>query len=864
MPSNNRYLVVHGHFYQPPRENPWIESVEVQDSAAPYHDWNARITAECYARNGASRVVDQQNQILAIVNNYAQMSFNFGPTLLSWLQEHAELTYQSILEADKHSAARFSGHGSAMAQVYNHIILPLASRRDKELQVLWGIADFEHRFARKPEGMWLAETAVDTESLEVLAENGIRFTVLAPIQCAAVRALPSALPNVTFRAEQPGDPWVSTSHATVDTRRPYQVNLPSGRSIAVFFYDGPRSRAIAFEHLLDSGVAFAQRLAGGFSAAIPDEPELVHVATDGESYGHHHRYGEMALSYALQFTEEQNLATLTNYAEFLALFPPTWEAAIAENTSWSCAHGIERWRSDCGCNGGKAGWNQRWRAPLRAAFDAVRDGLAPLAQAFGTRLFKSWPGACDRYIHVVLCRDSTAAFLQAEQSHPLSPSEQIQALKLLELLRHTQLMYTSCGWFFDDIAGIETVQIIAYATRALELASSIFPPEATQNHDTPENDGAASIRHAFLAHLGQAISNVPAAGPRAQASGAYGSGADIYYTQVCPLKVGLEQVAVHFAVSSVFRTYPEHARVFAFAVENEGQQVVNSGRGRLVSGRATVRSTLTHEQEQIVYAVLHFGDQNIAAGVKRTHRGHRDTYLAFIDKIHTCMLSADFPSVIRLFDQEFDGKTYTIRSLFTDEQRRVIQLILDKTIAEAEQSLIRIYEDHASLLHFLSHAGVPPPTAPAHAANFSINLTLRRALETDPVDLAVVRGTLAAATQDAVSLDQADLSYTADQRMRAAMLALAATPADRTALDNALALAEALRLLPFPADLWQAQNLWHQIAHTGATTRAIASTAGHFAPPSSSEALETFRKLGLTLNLSTELVNSMAALKADQ
>jgi alpha-amylase/alpha-mannosidase (GH57 family) len=850
MNSTNRYLVVHGHFYQPPRENPWIESVEVQDSAAPYHDWNARITAECYARNGASRVVNQQNQILRIVNNYAQMSFNFGPTLLSWLQEHAELTYSSILEADRLSAERFSGHGSAMAQVYNHIILPLASRRDKELQVIWGIADFEHRFGRKPEGMWLAETAVDTESLEILAEYGILFTVLAPSQCAAVRPLPTAPHPVTFRAQQEGEPWISTSQATVDTRHPYRVNLPSGRSIAIFFYDGPRSRAIAFEHLLNSGEGFAQRMAGGFSAATPEQPELVHVATDGESYGHHHRYGEMALSYALQFTEEQNLATITNYGEFLAMFPPEWEATICEDTSWSCAHGIERWRSNCGCNGGRQGWNQLWRAPLRAALDVVRDGIEPLAADLGSRLFKDWTGACNRYIRVVLDRSKAAAFLKAEQSHVLSKSEQVSALELLEMVRHGQLMYTSCGWFFDDISGIETVQIIAYATRTLELASTLF---ATSQPDTnkPEtgqpDTGPSAIRHAFLAYLGQAQSNVAS----------QGSGADIYYTQVCPLKVGLEQVAVHFAVSSVFQTYPEHAQLFAFSVENEEQEVVNSGRGRLVSGRATLSSTLTHEREQIVYAVLHFGDQNIAAGVKRTHRGHRDSYLKFLEQVREAMLSADFPSVIRLFDREFDGKTYTIRSLFTDEQRRVMQLILDKTIGEAEQSLMRLYEDHASLLHFLSHAGVPRPSALALAANFAINFMLRRALEQDPADLAQVRAALARATQDDVSLEQQELSFLADQRMRTVMLRLLAEPADRTALDHALALAEALQLLPFPADLWQAQNIWYQIAETQAHA-SVPDPAAML----TAEAISSFQNLGITLGISSHLVSELHVARA--
>ncbi|HEY0785095.1 MAG TPA: glycoside hydrolase, partial [Acidobacteriaceae bacterium] len=344
-----RYLCIHGHFYQPPRENPWLETVETQDSAAPYHDWNERITAECYAANGSSRILNEQGQIVRILNNYARISFNFGPTLLSWMQAQAPRAYRSILDADKDSSKRFRGHGSALAQVYNHLIMPLASERDKRTQIVWGLADFEHRFGRRPEGMWLAETAVDTPTLELLAEYGILYTILAPHQCAAVRPLaPPAEPDA---------PWHPTPDASVDTRQPYLVRLPSGRTLSLFFYDGPRSRAIAFERLLDSGEGFARRMTAGFAHSgddlAPARPQLVHVATDGESYGHHHRYGEMALSYALKFTEENDLATLTNYGEFLELSPPGWEARIVEDTSWSCAHGIERWRADCGCNGGK-------------------------------------------------------------------------------------------------------------------------------------------------------------------------------------------------------------------------------------------------------------------------------------------------------------------------------------------------------------------------------------------------------------------------------------------------------------------------------------------------------------------------------
>ena len=453
--ANKRYVCVHGHFYQPPRENPWLETVELQESAAPYHDWNERITSECYAPNGASRITNTENEIIRIMNNYARVSFNFGPTLLSWLEEKAQRTYRMILDADVASAERYSGHGSAMAQVYNHIIMPLANERDARTQIRWGITDFEHRFARKPEGMWLAETAASTRVLELMAEEGIKFTVLAPHQCRHIRRMvePDAAVKATSatgaKAEAAEMPWIETPNSTVNTTRPYRVPLKNGLSIAVFFYDGPTSRAIAFEGLLNRGETFAQRLLN----ALPSEPAdgepamLSHVATDGESYGHHHKHGEMALSYAMHWIEQGGRAQLINYGEFLERFPPRWEAEIVDDTSWSCAHGVERWRSDCGCNGGKPGWNQAWRGPLRAALDLLRDRTAPLAETLARDLLKDLWAARDAYVRVILDRSPSSEdrFLEQHATRTLSQDERTTVWELMELQRHAQLMYTSCG-----------------------------------------------------------------------------------------------------------------------------------------------------------------------------------------------------------------------------------------------------------------------------------------------------------------------------------------------------------------------------------------------------------------------------------
>jgi alpha-amylase/alpha-mannosidase (GH57 family) len=466
MPASKRYVCIHGHFYQPPRENPWLETVETQDTAAPYHDWNERICAECYAPNGAARIVNNKNQIQRIVNNYARTSFNFGPTLLSWLNENAPRTYRMVLDGERRSRKSYGGHSSAMAQVYNHIILPLASPRDRVTQIRWGIADYEHHYGAPPEGMWLAETAADTESLELLAQHGIKFTLLAPHQCKRIRPLKDAAD------------WTETPDATVDTMRPYLVRFASGASIAVFFYNGPISRAIAFEGLLNSGESLAARLKSGFKDN--SQPQLVHVATDGESYGHHHKYGEMALAYALRLLEADKTVKLANYGSYLEQFPPEFEAEIIDNTSWSCQHGVERWRSDCGCNGGKAGFNQLWRAPLRQALDELRDAVAPLTEQEGGKFFKDVWAARDGYIEVILDRgaESLERFFSAHESHTLTELERVRARQLMEMQRHAQLMYTSCGWFFDDIAGIETVQVIAYAARVLQLAQELFGQQA--------------------------------------------------------------------------------------------------------------------------------------------------------------------------------------------------------------------------------------------------------------------------------------------------------------------------------------------------------------------------------------------------
>ena len=523
-----RFVCIHGHFYQPPRENAWLETVELQDSAYPYHDWNQRVTAECYAPNGASRILDERGMIRDIINNYASMSFNFGPTLLTWLEERAPETYQSVLEADRLSLERF-GHGSALAQAYNHLIMPLATARDKRTQIKWGIRDFERRFGRAPEGMWLPETAVDLETLDIMAEEGVAFSILAPSQAGRIR----------LRAQNDA-PWRDVTGARIDPSQAYLQRLPSGRDITLFFYDGPISQAIAFEGLLRRGEDFKERLLGAFDDRR-DWAQLAHIATDGETYGHHHRHGEMALSFALERIAEDPDVELTDYAAYLANHPPQIEVEIIESTSWSCVHGVERWRSDCGCNSGShSEWNQAWRGPLREALDHLRDKVEPLYTAGAAELLRDPWAARDDYIEVILDRSSQSrdTFFARHALRPLTAGEQQRALGLLEVQRHAMLMYTSCGWFFDDLSGIETVQVMQYAGRALQLANEFLP--------------ADDLEEEFLRDLAEAHSNLLE----------QGSGRDIFERQVRPAALDLLKVSAHYAISSLFEEEGAHTPLY--------------------------------------------------------------------------------------------------------------------------------------------------------------------------------------------------------------------------------------------------------------------------------------------------------------
>lgn len=802
-----RHLCIHGHFYQPPRENPWLETVEVQESAYPFHDWNERVTSECYAPNASSRLLDDEGWIIGIVSNYARISYNFGPTLLAWLERARPDVYQAILAADAASRQRFAGHGSAIAQAYSHAILPLCNERDKLTQVRWGLADFRHRYGRDAAGMWLPETAADTASLEILAAEGVAYTILAPHQAEAVRP-------------EGETEWRDVGGARVDPRRPYLVRLPSGRSITVFFYDGPVSQAVAFEHLLSNGDKFKARLMGPFGDE--DDGQLVHIATDGETYGHHHRHGEMALSYALREIEADPDVVLTNYGEYLAKHPATWEARIIDGTSWSCAHGIERWRSDCGCStGGHPSWNQQWRAPLREALDWLRDELAVLYEEHASPLLPNPWEARDAYVQVVLDRSPKAleAFMAKYGRGKMTDAEQTRALELLELQRHAVLMYTSCGWFFDELSGIETIQILRYAGRAIQLAQDLTD---------------SGVEHGFMERLSRARSNVPD----------NGDGADLYERLVAPAAIDLNALVAHYAVSSLFSDYEERTRVHAFLVDQLAFDVRRLGRNKIAVGKVKVTSEVTREKRVLSFGIIHLGDHNLSGGV-REFQGD-DDYEVMCDEVLGAFGRADMPEALRLLDKHFLELTYSLRSLFRDEQGRVLDQIVGTAMQDAEGLSGRLYEAHSPLLRYLATLDFPMPEPLRRLADFVLNTTLRRELLRHQLDPRRIRTLLDEADGVGTDLDRVGMAFALQRALEGAIEQWSGQPDQLGRLRRLRAAAEMARSLPFDVDLAKVQNEYWDLLEKHFPRFAEQADRGD---PIAVEWRENFRQLGAALRV---------------
>ena len=678
-------LIIHGHFYQPPRENPWTDTIEQQPTARPFHNWNERIHRECYRPNAYARIIDNRGRVERMVNNYANISFNFGPTLISWLEEQHPETYARIIEADRLSVRRHRGHGNAIAQGYHHAILPLCNERDRLTEIRWGLYDFRTRFGRDAEALWLPETAANDATLGALIDEGLRYVILSPHQAERVRPIGTEV-------------WTSVIDGNIDPRIPYRYSHPdgSGRSLAIFFYDGHVAKAIAFDGVLASSHVLLERI----ERAVGDHGPLVNVATDGESYGHHFMFGDRCLAYALEIGARERGFEVTNYGAFLAAHEPEFEAEIkqgpdGEGTAWSCAHGVGRWTRDCSCHAGaREGWHQRWRTPLRAALNFLRDEAARHFETLGGELFRDPWATRDAYIELLVdAKADRARFLARQAGRSLRADEQVRALTLLELQRSALTMFTSCGWFFNDISGIETVQDLKYAGRVLDFMGELRlkPPRA-----------------AFLELLAEAESNVPE----------FGNGADIYRRLVDSARVTMPHVAASLAIASLVDQPDEQDVLAGYAFKRVNLQQQRHGRLALATARLDLESIATGKQQSYAAAAMHFGDVDFYCALREF--SNEDEFEAATDKLWLHFRTASLPSLLRLMQEEFGPRDYGLDHLLPEGRKRIYEIVFGQMVARFTEEYERLYEENRRNIEMLQEAGFELPTELRAAAEFTI------------------------------------------------------------------------------------------------------------------------------------------------
>lgn len=748
------YVTVHGHFYQPPRENPYLDAIEHQPSAAPFHNWNERIHWECYRPNAFARVLNDKGEILGIVNNYEYMSFNIGPTLMSWLEHHDKSVYQRILEADAKSCEKFNGHGNAIAQIYNHIIMPLANERDKYTQIRWGKADFKSRFNRDPEGIWLAETAIDYATLKVLISENIRFIILAPSQAQRCRSFPTD--------HDPQPPWHEVGGSQIDPTRPYRCylkptlentssplsvtkttpleNIEELPYIDIFFYDGPISRDMGFSDVIYS----SSHLAGRVGAAVRGDhrlSQLISVATDGETFGHHKKGTEKTLAYAFTREFPHHGWTVTNFAHYLSLNPPTWEVELKPVTAWSCAHGVDRWQNDCGCGGEGGVWHQKWRQPLRSALNWLRDQLIEVYEEYGRKLFRDPWLARDEYIQVL--RDRSTAninrFLTCHQTRKLTPTEQVDALRLLEMQRHALFMFTSCGWFFEELSRPEGTQILRYAGRALELAGEV---------------AGVQLEKSFLKRLAIAPSNVEH----------FQHGAEVYRQMVLTSQIGFKQVAAHYAITSLFNNHNKAStslnlnaistsllgdtapgrsekletyqkRVYCYTANELDYQMQRMGALTMAVGHLKLVSEITWESEDLVFAVLHLGGWDFHCCIQQ-FTGRRD-YTDLKEKLFASLQQASAVPCILAMTKIFGDEAFSLQNLFAEERHRIMKLLSEETLNRLDQLYTQTYRENYGVIMAFHRDGLTVPQELQVAAEIALGcrcMNTLRSLEQDITD----------------------------------------------------------------------------------------------------------------------------------
>ncbi|MFT4578304.1 MAG: alpha-amylase/alpha-mannosidase (GH57 family) [Nitrospinales bacterium] len=753
-----KFICLHAHFYQPPRENPWTQEIEIQESAAPYKNWNKKITEECYAPNAKARILGDDLRIKKIVNNYSRMSFNFGPTLLSWLESKSPETYQAILEADQESQKLFGGQGSALAQPYNHMIMPLANSRDKLTQIRWGIEDFKCRFKREPVGMWLPEAAVDIETLGLLADEGIRFTLLAPSQAKQIRS-------------ETNSNWVSVDENSLDTTRPYKLQLPSGLPFSIFFYDKNVSHQLAFENLLSNGDKFLNNLTSKFSTDT-DKVELVHAATDGETYGHHHKFGDMTLAYVLDRVLRHDSYSLTNYAQFLENHASTWEVEILEDTSWSCAHGVERWRSNCGCHtGGKEGWSQAWRKPLRNSLDDLRDQFEGEFEKSLKPLLKDPWAARNDYIHLLQPDKDFEEFFIKHGNTAIEEKDKVNILKWLEIQRHTMLMYTSCGWFFNDISGIETEQILRYASFALELYSQL---------------DYANLESHFLIILRDAKSNIPK----------WKDGEFVYEKMVGATRVSVEQIFSCGLFSHLLSKSVEIVPVGTHTVIVGSVNIVSKENSELISGAGEVSSKTVLETIPLEFYSIHDGDGEFKNFIFPAGNGDADVLSLF--------QSQGYQDTLELLIEKYGAPVYPKRNIFHSHFDKLASELGQSFWLENDELRNKLTESRKSLA--LLHNKLDTPL-PLNALSLSKVFLLEQWMEIlNSAKPSIDQIGRMLKFADGIPMDSLEFSAVYEDKMRQLIVEIKRSPHMFEALDRLNAVLGLLDSVPMKINLWKTQN----------------------------------------------------------
>lgn len=663
-----KYVVIHGHFYQPPRENPWLDYIEQQYTAFPAHDWNERIAWECYNPNGIARINDKDGKVVDLINNYKYMNFNFGPTLLKWYEKRLPEHYKCVTDAAK-DVKEQTGFSNAIAQAYNHTILPLSDFKDSLTQVLWGLADFKFRFGFNAEALWLPETACNAATLKLLIDQGMKYVILSPTQAKAVRRMGS-------------QNWIDVSDNSIDSRRPYVwldkdekgEPLPK-RSIAVFFYDGNLSKSIAFEDVMKDSYSAGRRFLAAFNPAA-QEDQIVSVAADGETFGHHRKFADLTLAHLFSHEFPANGIEVTSYAKYLEAHPPQWEAEIKKGddntgTAWSCSHGVNRWRGGCLC-GADDNSHTQWRAPLRSALNEIAQHIDKVYEKEAGKYFTDVWQARNKYIDVMLDNSLTDRFLKEQTGgKQLEEQERLQLIKLLEMQKYKMFMFTSCGWFFSDISRIEAVQNLKYAAKAVEIA---------------ETFGEPGLEQILINRLEFASSNWRE----------FKNGADVYKKLVQPSKFNSKQILAQYALSQLVSVSKEKSSLYFYDIvaTNSYRRMVDAY--TFAAGTLKLKNRYTGEKANCVYCsiisqgafprayISFFNAPEKFAAIKK-----------FFDSVTVDTVWQGLGSEV---ESIIDKQPYTLHDLIPEVRRDILINIYELKLQELRATNRRLFSEYMPLI----------------------------------------------------------------------------------------------------------------------------------------------------------------------